>query len=69
MVLMPAKGGLELISREDVKDVCAEYGITSNTEPTIAELPLFPEIQTEAMDTELRGEMLDQLLKEVDAKI
>ncbi|KAF9981400.1 hypothetical protein BGZ75_007349 [Mortierella antarctica] len=50
------------------KDVCAEYGITSYTEPNIAELPPFPEIQAEAMDTELRKEMLDQLLKEVDAR-
>ncbi|KAK3807515.1 MAG: hypothetical protein JOS17DRAFT_571093 [Linnemannia elongata] len=56
-------------SKWTFKDVCAEYGITSNREPMIAELPPFPEIQAEAMDTDLRRETLNHLLKEVDARL
>ncbi|KAG0061975.1 hypothetical protein BGZ89_011018 [Linnemannia elongata] len=56
-------------SKWTFKDVCAEYGITSNPEPKIAEMPPFPEVRAEEMDTELRREMLDQVLREVDARV
>ncbi|KAK3804974.1 MAG: hypothetical protein JOS17DRAFT_769047, partial [Linnemannia elongata] len=56
-------------SKWTLKDVCKVYGITSNTEPKIAEFAPFPEIQAEAMDTDLKRETLDNLLKEVDARI
>ncbi|KAF9560940.1 hypothetical protein EC968_005945 [Mortierella alpina] len=55
-------------SKWTFKDVCAEYGITSNTEPKIADLPPFPEVQAEQMDTKLRKEMMNLLLNEVDAR-
>ncbi|CAO3568918.1 unnamed protein product [Mortierella alpina] len=52
-----------------LKDVRAEYGITSNTGPKIADLPPFPEVQAEPVDTKLRNEMMNLLLDEVDARI
>ncbi|KAF9124331.1 hypothetical protein BG015_005111, partial [Linnemannia schmuckeri] len=56
-------------SASTFKDVCAEFNITSNLEPSFGGLTPLEGIQVAPMETDLQKEMVDVVIREVGARV